>query len=165
MPRALDFAGCVRRQQGRRQHGCAHLTHPAAAQVKYKDREQIIKARDAADVPGAARYLLRSAPEMIAAAAQVKWQDFLNVVELRTLVPPPRNCQGRLNMTHSRQAIWQRSINRATSTWVSGRRWCTPRSCRAPTSLTYYNGSVCWLCALGDLCFQPALQGQAHGMA
>lgn len=48
----------------------------------------MIKARDAADVPGAARYLLRSAPEMIAAAAQVKWQDFFNVVELQTLVPP-----------------------------------------------------------------------------
>ena len=48
----------------------------------------MIKARDAADVPGAARYLLRSAPEMVAAAAQVKWQDFLNVVELQSLVRP-----------------------------------------------------------------------------
>ena len=64
------------------------LSTPAAAQVNYKDREQMKKARDAADVPGAARYLLRSAPEMVAAAAQVKWQDFLNVVELQTLVRP-----------------------------------------------------------------------------
>ena len=64
------------------------LSTPAAAQVNYKDREQMKKARVVADVPGAARYLLRSAPEMIAAAAQVKWLDFLNVVELQTLVHP-----------------------------------------------------------------------------
>ncbi|KAK9832108.1 hypothetical protein WJX81_007884 [Elliptochloris bilobata] len=55
--------------------------------VDHKYRMETIKQRDAADVPGAARYLLRSAPEMIAAAAQVKWQDFLNVVELQTLDP------------------------------------------------------------------------------
>ena len=83
---APGFSGGARRQAAARVR--SKLSSPAAAQVDYKDREQMKKARDAADVPGAARYLLRSAPEMMAAAAQVKWQDFLNVVELQTLVHP-----------------------------------------------------------------------------
>ena len=87
------FAGNACRWQGRQQQGSGHVSTSAAAQVDYKDRVQIMKARDAADVPGAARYLLRSAPEMMAAAAQVKWQDFLNVVELQTLVRPAQTVQ------------------------------------------------------------------------
>ena len=55
-------------------------------QVDYKDRKQIIHQQEAEDAPGAVRYLLRSAPEMIADAARIKWQDFLNVVELQALV-------------------------------------------------------------------------------
>lgn len=57
-------------------------------QVDYKDRKQLIKQQEAEDAPGAVRYLLRSAPEMIADAARIKWQDFLNVVELQALVRP-----------------------------------------------------------------------------
>ena len=84
--------------------------------MDYRDREQIIEARDAADAPGAARYLLRSAPEMIAAAAQVKWQDFLNVVELQTLVDtPPRGCQTALTLTHCRETSWPRSHGRVVT--------------------------------------------------
>ena len=56
--------------------------------MDYKFRIQQIQAQDRADAPGAVRYLLRSAPEMIAAAAGVKWQDFLNTVELQALVRP-----------------------------------------------------------------------------
>ena len=55
-------------------------------QVDYNDRKQIIKQQEVEDAPGAVRYLLRSAPEMIADAARIKWQDFLNVVELQALV-------------------------------------------------------------------------------
>lgn len=55
-------------------------------QVNYKDRKQIIQQQEVEDAPGAVRYLLRSAPEMIADAARIKWQDFLNVVELQALV-------------------------------------------------------------------------------
>ncbi len=57
-------------------------------QVDYKFRLEQIQAQDAADAPGAVRYLLRSAPEMIAAAAGMNWQDFLSTVELQTLARP-----------------------------------------------------------------------------
>jgi len=54
-------------------------------QVDHKFRLEQVQAVDAADAPGAVRYLLRSAPEMVAAAAGMNWQDFLSTVELQTL--------------------------------------------------------------------------------
>ena len=64
--------------------------------MDYKNRKQLIKQQEVEDAPGAVRYLLRSAPEMIADAARIRWQDFLNVVELQALVrlapwPNPRS--------------------------------------------------------------------------
>ncbi len=52
------------------------------------------------------RYLLRSAPEMLAAAAGMNWQDFLSTVELQTLARrgPARRMRAGLGLMQGHAA-------------------------------------------------------------